>query len=188
MKTLIINGSPRPHGDTGALISALRERLAGEIVEISAYRNIINPCVDCRSCEKQPGCVIRDDMDIVTDDSYDNIVVASPVYYGILPGPMVSLISRFQFYRSAEHVLKAPVNVTPKRGAAIIVAGSKGNREGALRLSSITLRILGAALTEKDTVLSDITDTVPAKDDTIAIDRIIDLAKRWNEEAQPEQS
>ena len=44
-KTLIINGSPRPEGNTAWLIGVLREHLEGEIMEISAFRSGIAPCV-----------------------------------------------------------------------------------------------------------------------------------------------
>jgi len=56
MKTLIINGSPRKKGDTASLINILKQELTGDIVEISAYRNNIKPCNDCRSCWKVKGC------------------------------------------------------------------------------------------------------------------------------------
>ncbi|MDR0861847.1 MAG: flavodoxin family protein [Oscillospiraceae bacterium] len=179
MKTLIINGSPRLNGDTAALLDVLRRNLAGGITEISAYRDDIHPCVDCRACETKPGCVIRDDMDVVFGD-YDNVVVASPVYYGIFPGPLVSLMSRFQFYRSAEHVLKTPITVTPKNGAALLTAGGKDNLGGAHRLSRVLLRMLGATLTDENTILSDNTDAIPARDDEAAATRIRELAERWN--------
>jgi NAD(P)H-dependent FMN reductase len=117
-------------------------------------------------------------MDIVTGGDFDNLIVASPVYYGILPGPMVSLLSRFQFRRSAEHVLKSPIAVTPKRGAAILTAGSKGNTDGAIRLSRILLRLLGVTLTDENTVLSDNTDRVPARDDGEAVARVREIAER----------
>ena len=35
MKTLLINGSPRPNGNTVALIRELKAHLEGELVEIS---------------------------------------------------------------------------------------------------------------------------------------------------------
>ena len=40
-RTLIINGSPRPHGNTAALISEMKKTLEGEVIEISAFRNKI---------------------------------------------------------------------------------------------------------------------------------------------------
>ena len=40
-RTLIINGSPRPHGNTVTLINEMKKTLEGEVVEISAFRNRI---------------------------------------------------------------------------------------------------------------------------------------------------
>ena len=34
MKTLIINGSPRPNGNTAALLRELKAQLEGEVLEI----------------------------------------------------------------------------------------------------------------------------------------------------------
>ena len=41
--TLILNGSPRPHGNTVALISQLRRFLDGTVVELFAFRSEIGP-------------------------------------------------------------------------------------------------------------------------------------------------
>ena len=60
MKTLIINGSPRPKGDTQNLLSRLRPMLEGEIVQVDAYRDNIHACIDCRACWKTPGCAVKD--------------------------------------------------------------------------------------------------------------------------------
>ncbi|MDR3278313.1 MAG: NAD(P)H-dependent oxidoreductase, partial [Oscillospiraceae bacterium] len=87
--TLIINGSPRVNGDTAALICELRRHLNGEVAELSAYRAKLAPCVDCRSCWVQKGCVVEDDMRVIYGDAFDNVVLASPVYYSTLPGPVL---------------------------------------------------------------------------------------------------
>ena len=46
MKTLIINGSPRPNGNTAALLRELKAQLEGEVLEISAFYDHIAPCLD----------------------------------------------------------------------------------------------------------------------------------------------
>ncbi|MDR0818048.1 MAG: flavodoxin family protein [Oscillospiraceae bacterium] len=182
MKTLILNGSPRLNGDTAALLAVLRENLNGEITEISAYRDNIKPCIDCRKCRTLPGCAIRDDMDIVTSNDFDNVIVASPVYYGLLAGPLISLASRFQFYYSAKAFLNAPIEVTPKLGAVILTAGgSKGNANNAVPLARVILRIRGAALPDEKIIMSAQTDSFPAKNDTAAAEKIRSLAARWNQ-------
>jgi len=73
MKTLILNGSPRLRGGTAFLISALKKRLDGEIVEVLAYLDRIEPCKDCRYCWENPGCVIQDDMQKVYADDLTQI-------------------------------------------------------------------------------------------------------------------
>ena len=50
METVIFNGSPRPNGDTAALIAALSAALPSAPKVIDAYRADIHPCVDCRRC------------------------------------------------------------------------------------------------------------------------------------------
>ena len=79
MKTLIINGSPRPDGNTVSLIRELKKHLEGEVVEVSAFYSNIAPCVDCRGCWQTAKCVVDDGMQVIYEDDFDNVVVASPV-------------------------------------------------------------------------------------------------------------
>jgi len=90
-KTVIINGSPRPNGNTAALIRELKKHLEGEVVEISAFRSKIAPCVDCRGCWKTAKCVVKDDMQVFYEDDFDNVVLASPVYFMTLRGQVLIL-------------------------------------------------------------------------------------------------
>ena len=96
MKTLLINGSPRPEGNTVALIRELKVHLEGEIIEISAFYSGSAPCVDCRGCWETAQCIVRDGMDVIYEDDFDNVVIATPVYYGTMPGAVLSLMSRMQ--------------------------------------------------------------------------------------------
>ena len=65
-KTLILNGSPRPEVNTAHLIHALQAELEGEVLELSAFRAKIAPCVDCRRCWETARCAVRDEMDLNT--------------------------------------------------------------------------------------------------------------------------
>ncbi|HJJ69795.1 MAG TPA: flavodoxin family protein, partial [Methanocorpusculum sp.] len=130
-KTIIINGSPRVNGNTAFLIAELKKHLEGEVIEISAFRSGISPCVDCRACWTTAKCVVEDDMQIIYDDDFDNIVIASPVYYSTLPGSVLSLMSRLQPWHAATFFIKEPLNQRPKKSAAILTAGGKGNEANA---------------------------------------------------------
>ena len=123
MKTLIINGSPRPDGNTVSLIRELKKHLEGEVVEVSAFYSNIAPCVDCRGCWQTAKCVVDDGMQVIYEDDFDNVVVASPVYYGTLPGSVLSLMSRLQPWHAATYFIKEPLVQRPKKAAAILTAG-----------------------------------------------------------------
>lgn len=176
-KTLIINGSPRVNGNTAALIACLREHLDGEIVEVSAFRSNIAPCVDCRGCWKTAKCVVHDDMQILYDDDFDNVVLASPVYYGTLPGQVLSLMSRMQPWHAAKFFLNQPLVLREKKAAAILTAGGKGNQANAYHHMRALFRFLNAKGFEEHTVCSPNTDTLSAQEDEQALDGVCELAK-----------
>lgn len=181
MKTLILNGSPRVNGNTAALIQVLKEHLEGEIVEVSAFRSHIAPCVDCRSCWKTARCVVSDDMQLIYNDDFDCIVIASPVYFGTLPGPMLSVISRMQPWHAATYFLKQPMKLRKKKAAVILTAGSRGNHELALRHCYPLFKMLNARGIEDHVVYSPLTDSIPAWEDQEAIAGVRKLAE-WLKE------
>lgn len=183
-KTLIINGSPRPNGNTVALINELKKHLDGEIIELSAFRSKIAPCVDCRGCWKTAKCVVKDEMQVIYDDDFDNIVIASPVYYGTLPGQMLSLMSRLQPWHAATYFLKKPLNQKPKKAAAILTAGGKGNEERAYHHLRAFFRMVNAHDFESHVVCSGQTDEIPATEDENAILNVKKIAEWLKEEEE----
>ncbi len=96
MRTLIINGSPRRNGDTSTLVRELKKHLEGDLIEVWAYYDKISPCIDCRACWKQKGCVIKDGMAKIYNDDYDNVVIASPVHMSNLTSPLLGIASVFR--------------------------------------------------------------------------------------------
>lgn len=180
MKTLIINGSPRKKGDSAALINEFKKHIAGEVLEISAYYDNIAPCNDCRHCWKQRGCVIEDDMAKIYADDFDNIVIASPVYISNLTGPVLSLAGRFQIYFAARRFLKDPIIRRKKVGALILVAGGDGGAEPAINSAKLIFKMMNAKLDDENMAFSLKTDTLPAGEDIIAIEKVRDIAQRIN--------
>ena len=185
MKTLIINGSPRPEGNTVTLIRALKEQLEGEVAEISAFYSDSAPCVDCRCCWKTAKCVVDDGMQIIYEDDYDNVVVATPVYYGTLPGQVLSLMSRLQPWHAATCFMNEPLIQRPKKAAAILTAGGKGNQERSFNHLRALFRMLNASGFEDHLVCSANTDTIPAFQDPQALDQAAELARWLNSDEAP---
>ena len=170
MKTLILNGSPRVNGNTAALINELKRHLDGEVIELSAFRSNIAPCIDCRGCWTTARCVVRDDMEIIYGDDFDNVVIASPVYFMTLPGQMLNMLSRMQPWHVAAYFLKQPLVQQKKKAAVILTAGGKGNAAGANHHLRAFFRMLNAHGYENHTVISPNTDVLPAWEDQNALD------------------
>lgn len=175
-KTIIINGSPRKNGDTAFLISELKKYLQGDVIEISAFRDNISPCIDCRYCWTEGKCAIKDDMQIIYEGDYDNVIIASPIHMFGLPGPLVNLASRFQAYYAAKYIANKEIGITPKKGAFILVGGGNGKTDHAIKNAKFILRNMGAAYDENSFVLSLNTDKVPASQDTEALEKIRAIA------------
>lgn len=182
-RTLIVNGSPRVNGNTAALLSELKKHLQGEVIEVSAYRSKIAPCIDCRGCWKNARCVVRDDMDILYGDDFDNVVIASPVYFATLPGQMLNLISRMQPWHAAMYFLNEPLVQRPKKAGLILTAGSRGNAMSATRHAGTLFKLLNAKGFEDHLVVSPNTDTIPADQDEKALEDTRKLAQWLNEES-----
>ncbi len=180
-KTLIINGSPRINGNTASLIKELKANLKGEVVELSAFRSKIAPCVDCRKCWENAKCAVRDEMDIIYNDDFDNVVLATPVYYMTLPGQVLNLMSRFQPQHAAMFFLNNPIVLKEKKAGLILTAGGKGNEAGAEHHIRVFFRMMNAKGFEEHTVKSVNTDTISANQDQRALADVVQLAA-WLEE------
>ena len=185
MKTLLINGSPRPAGNTVALIQELKAHLEGEIIEISAFYSGIAPCMDCRGCWETAQCVVHDGMDVIYEDDFDNVVIATPVYFGTMPGAVLSLLSRMQPWHVATHFLHEPLVQRPKKAAAIVTAGGKGNVKHTGMHMGAFFRMLNARGYEDHTAISPNTDTVPAEQDEAAKEQVRAIAQWLNSRSAP---
>ena len=146
MNTLILNGSPRNQGDTANWLNVFTAHLSGEYMQIDAYRCDISPCTDCRYCWKQPGCSIRDQMQEVYAyiDTCERVLIASPVYFSELTGPLLSVASRLQTYYCATKFRNQPVDIAPKKGGIFFVVFVDGSLKTARITATILLRQMNA--------------------------------------------
>lgn len=142
IKTLILNGSPRPNGDTASLLRLLKENLSGEYRQIDAYQADISPCVDCRFCWTRGGCAIQDEMQAVYSyiRTCDNIVIASPIYFSELTGKLLDVGSRLQTYYCARHFRQERPLTKAKKGAILLVGGGDGAPDRAEGTARMLLR------------------------------------------------
>lgn len=124
MKVLLINGSPKANGNTAYALSQMEEIFTAAGVETETLQvgsQLIRGCTGCGSCYKTKKCVFDDLVNETAAklDSYDGIVVGSPVYYASPNGTLLSFLDRL-FY-STGHIDKRM-----KVGAAVVCARRGG--------------------------------------------------------------
>lgn len=115
MKTLILNGSPRPEGNTAYIINMIKNE-STDVVNV--YELDFRACINCGKCVYGK-CIFNDGAsDLINKiDEYDNIIMASPLYYNQPTGPLMSFMSRNQAIFNSRTQLKE------KRGGIIVVGG-----------------------------------------------------------------
>ena len=123
MKVLLINGSPRPDGNTAIALDEMVKVFAQEGIETDVMQvgnKAIRGCIACGACAKAGRCVFDDDVNIAASKlkEADGLVVASPVYYASANGTLVSFLDRL--FQSAKF------DKTMKVGAAVAVARRGG--------------------------------------------------------------
>ena len=117
MKILVLNGSPRPNGNTAAMAAAFAKgaRENGHQVDvISVCRKKIAGCLACEYCHKKDSgherqCVQQDDMQEIYPllDEAEMIVLASPVYYHSFSGQLQCAVNRIYALDKPKHLKKA---------------------------------------------------------------------------------
>lgn len=124
MNVLLINGSPKVNGNTAFALNQMAEVFAAEGVKTEVLQvgsQLIRGCTGCGSCYKTKKCVFEDLVNETAAklDSFDGIVVGSPVYYASPNGTLLSFLDRL-FY-STGHIDKRM-----KIGAAVVCARRGG--------------------------------------------------------------
>ena len=183
MKTLIFLGSPRPSGDTRALLGRLLQNLSGEYLLVDAYRDKIHPSTDCRACREKSGCVFRDDMQRVYDYilECDNVLIAAPLYFSELPGPLLNVFSRLQCMYSARRFRREKQEIREKKGGVMLVGGGDGGPGKALDTCEGIFRYYMNVKCTHPPVMSLQTDRLPACQDEEALRAVDQLCAFFNE-------
>lgn len=133
MKILVLNGSPRPNGNTRRMIDAFSEGAVSsgnhaDIIDVCKMN--IGGCLGCEYCHSKGNgeCIQKDDMHKVYTllKEAEMLVIASPIYYHGISGQLKCVIDRF--YSAAYPVKPAKL----KKTAIILSSGSSGQYDGAL--------------------------------------------------------
>lgn len=123
MKVLMINGSPRPNGNTAMALTEMEKIFAQDGIEtetIQVGNQNIRGCIACGHCYKNGKCVFDDCINDIAAkfEDADGLVVASPVYYASANATLIAVLDRL-FYSSR-------FSKTMKVGASVAVARRGG--------------------------------------------------------------
>ena len=133
MRILVLNGSPRPNGNTKGMVEAFREGAvtAGHPVDVvDVCRLKIGGCLACEYCHTKGhgSCVQKDDMQEVYAllKEAEMLVIASPIYYHGISGQLKCVIDRFY---AAAYPARPP---HLKKVAMILSSGDANMYDGAM--------------------------------------------------------
>ncbi|MGE5628842.1 MAG: flavodoxin family protein [Solirubrobacterales bacterium] len=129
MKIVVLFSSPNPDGNTGILLKSFLMHCKEEVNYINVYTLNVKPCTDCRACYKTGICIINDDMNELYNlvENCDAVIIASPMYFTSLPGPLKLVIDRFQAYWSRKFIIKDHEPLKRKRGVLLMTSGVKSD-------------------------------------------------------------
>ena len=124
MKVLIINGSPRPQGNTKIALDEMvkifdQEGIESEIVHVG--NKDIRGCIACMSCKTRlDHCVFDDCVNEIAQkfEEADGLVVGTPVYFASANATLIAFLTRLFYSTSFDKSMKV--------GASAIVARRGG--------------------------------------------------------------
>ena len=124
MKVLLINGSPRPKGNTTIALAELArifQENGIETEEIRVGNKAIRGCIACGTCFQKGQCVFDDLVNETAPifEAADGIVVATPVYYASANATLIAFLDRLFYSSHFDKTMKVGASVAVcRRGGA----------------------------------------------------------------------
>lgn len=133
LKVLILNGSPRIHGNTSIAISEMEKVFSesGVKTETVQIGNMdIRGCIACGSCFEKGKCVFDD---IVNDlapkfEEADGLVIASPVYFASANATLIACLDRLFYSTDFDKTMKVGASVVCARRGGCSAAFDELNK------------------------------------------------------------
>lgn len=120
LKVLILNGSPRKHGNVALALNEMAKVFEANGVETETVllgRMDIRGCIACEKCREIGKCVFNDIVNelAVKFEAADGLVIGSPVYYGSANGTLMSAIQRLFYSTHFDKSMKVGASVVSAR-------------------------------------------------------------------------
>ena len=133
MKVLLLNGSPRPNGNTAAALREMEQVFAQEGVETELVHvggQAIRGCIGCGKCREKGRCVF-DDLVNETAPKFaacDGLVAGSPVYYASANATLVAFLTRLFYSAGFDKTMKVGASVVAARRGGLSAAFDELNK------------------------------------------------------------
>lgn len=116
----MINGSPRPNGNTAIALAEMKKIFDAEGVDttiIQVGNKDIRGCIGCGTCYEKGKCVFDDEVNKAAAlfEKADGLVVAGPVYYASANGTLVSFLDRLFFSTHFDKTMKVGASIAVAR-------------------------------------------------------------------------
>ena len=120
MKVLMINGSPRPNGNTAVALREMETIFKAEGIEtetVQVGNKAIRGCIACGKCAEKGRCVFNDAVNEVAPkfEACDGLVVGSPVYYASANATLIAFLDRLFYSTGFDKTMKVGASVVSAR-------------------------------------------------------------------------
>ena len=120
MNVLILNGSPRPDGNTAVALAEMKTIFVKNQVfctEIQVGNKAIRGCMACGGCRATGKCVFEDEVNSIAAlfEKADGLVVASPVYYASANATLIACLDRLFYSTRFDKRMKVGASVVCAR-------------------------------------------------------------------------
>lgn len=120
MKVLMINGSPRPNGNTSIALHEMEKIFSEENIEVETVHigNMdVRGCIACMSCKKTGKCVFDDIVNEIAPkfEQCDGLVVGVPVYFASANATLVAFLTRLFYSTTFDKTMKVGAAVAAAR-------------------------------------------------------------------------
>lgn len=120
MNVLLLNGSPRPNGNTAIALHEMETVFAENGVDFETVQignKAIRGCIACGSCTKNGRCVFDDIVNELAPkfEAADGLVAASPVYYASANATLIACLDRLFYSTGFDKTMKVGASVVCAR-------------------------------------------------------------------------
>lgn len=126
MNLLIVNASPRHHGNIDKMLQIIYDEAQKQGAQTRFLRTDslqAEPCKGCMACRKSLKCVLPDDgaQQFLADIQWcDRIVIGAPCYWGNMPGHLKMLFDRIVYGMMGENEWGIPIPLHKGKKALIV--------------------------------------------------------------------